>query len=80
MKYLQTCLLSFIYSKSSGSCNLNSQCTCIKKCNDGDDEDPERSEKKSTPSPTQTNLQSRHGESIYPKRQKELHIFRVKKD
>lgn len=46
-----------------GSCNLNSQCTCIKKCKDGDDEDPERSEKKSTPSPTQTNLQSRHGEA-----------------
>lgn len=51
-----------------------------KKCKDGDDEDPERIEKKSTPSPTQTNLQSRHGEAIYPKRQKELHIFRVKKD
>lgn len=39
-----------------------------KKCKDGDDEDPERSEKKSTPSLTQTNLQSRHGEAIYPKR------------
>lgn len=76
MKYLQTCLLSF----AVGSCNLNSQCTCIKKCKDGDDEDPERSEKKSTPSPTQTNLQSIHREAIYPKRQKELHIFRVKKD